>query len=586
MKENDIDKIKAKLRLNEIDEAQRKELFKKFTDAGGKVISEREKRRSLMIDREKQKEHQRRLDEHHKAKSQHKGAIELNEKKANLSPIKKTTPRLQEDPPFNKFIIRMKLRLMRVTGFNTLFFHKSFLKKLSGPYKTSLMELQMAYLALFKKDPSLGNRIIGRLDKISPLYYALIDIAGDIFDPMLFDEITENFIISPESPHGVSEIREPLTRLFRPLFILKPYENTLLNAFEKSIDYYGEIANTRELKTIKKKDLRNSLFIIFDDLFPKLHTLFCHYHGVLFLENDRKIEELLEIIPAEKPDARKKGYSSNYERSSLSTSIEDIYSKEEITQESSQESEEDKNLKEGLKLMYKLDFNTLRSLYDKKNRFELIQENDKTLLTYLLFLEFESEYSIILTTNQIKFNIDFDSHGKSNYKEKLQNLFERMRKCHEAFMTYYDAYGSYIKIKSSRPISNEQYITYTKRVDEVTKRKNELGLMCRNVIQSFMENVQSVLSELVEDMNTNQRFINNPQDIIEIYEQIEGDKKLKNKKIYEAIQIAYKYAMALSYRLSPGGDLTGSGEFSEEKSVEEKKSPENESILKELDDII
>jgi predicted transcriptional regulator len=98
MKENDIDKIKAKLRLNEIDEAQRKELFKKFTDAGGKVISEREKRRSLMIDREKQKEHQRRLDEHHKAKSQPKGATELNEKKANLSPIKKTAPRLQEDP--------------------------------------------------------------------------------------------------------------------------------------------------------------------------------------------------------------------------------------------------------------------------------------------------------------------------------------------------------------------------------------------------------------------------------------------------------------------------------------------------------
>jgi len=579
MKDNDIDRVKSNLRLNELTESQKKELFKKFTDAGGKVLSEREKRRSLMIDREKQKQHQKKLDEHYRTKIQ---TPVTSVKKISSSHGR--TQAIQQDPPFNKFIIRMKLRFMRVTGFNTLFFHKKFLKDLSGIYKTSLMELQMAFLALFKKDPSIGNRIIGRLDKISPVYYALIDTAGDIFDPMLFDEITEKFIQYPETPHGVSEIQEPLTRLFRPLFILKPYENTLLNAFDKSIDYYCELSNIKEIKNIRKKDIRNALFIIFDNLYPRLHTLFCHYHGVLFLENDRKIEDLLQIIPAEKPDARKRGYSSSYDSSKTFTSIESTTADEMPSIEI--EDEEEKNLKEGLRLMYKLDFQTLRSLYDKKGKFELIQENDKNLLAYLLFLEFENEYSIILTTNQIKFNVDFDSRGKSNYRETLQNLFNRMRKCHEAFMTYYEAYGSYMKIKGTRPVSNEQYITYTKRVDEVTKRKNELGVMFRHTIRIFMENVASVLAELVTDMNSTQRFINNPQDILEVYKEIEGEKKLKDKKIYEAIQITHKYALALAHRLSPGGDLTGTDEFAEESVSEEKKSEESQSILKELDDII
>ena len=54
----EIDKTKQNIRVNDIDESQRKDLFNRFKDAGGKVISDRDSRRSLIIDREKQKQHQ------------------------------------------------------------------------------------------------------------------------------------------------------------------------------------------------------------------------------------------------------------------------------------------------------------------------------------------------------------------------------------------------------------------------------------------------------------------------------------------------------------------------------------------------
>jgi len=112
-----------------------------------------------------------------------------------------------------------------------------------------------------------------------------------------------------------------------------------------------------------------------------------------------------------------------------------------------------------------------------------------------------------------------------------------------------------------------------------------------------MDNLTSELSVLIEDMNGKQRFINNPQDMLEFNYEIEGDKKLKNKKIYEAIQIIYNYASAFSYRVGSGGDLSGKLEFDEnetqipevneeESSGEKKGEKSKESIFDELDDVI
>lgn len=584
----EIDKTKSNIKLHEIDEKQRKELFQKFTDAGGKVLSERDARRGLVIDRDKQKKHQQRLDDHYKSMktTTTKPAYTRQPLPAGI----KNRP-LADDTSWNKFRIRMRLRFMRTTGFNTFFFHEKFLDSFTGSFKSSLMEIQMAYLAIFKRDPNIGGRIIVRLDKASPLYYAVLERAGEIFEPMIIDQITEKYLAFPSVPQPITDLKEPVIDLFRPLYILKPYENTLMNAFEKSITLYSEMADSKNAKTIKKRDIRNALFIIFDKLYPRLHTLFCQYYGILFDENDKRIEDLLSIAPAEKPEGRRRGAqpSSTFSTGGNSEQEADI---KDTDEEDDDVQEEDVTVKEGFKLMYGLDFNTLRKMYDKKNRFEQIYDNDKTFLSYLLFLEFENEYSVILTTNQIKFNIDFSSSTKVDYRETMQELFNRMRKCHEAFLSYYESYGSYCKIRNAKPISNEQYITYTKRLDEVTKRKNDIGTQCRYIIRVFMDNVAHVLSELVDDMNGRQFYINNPQDILELFYQIEGEKKLKDKKIYDSIQIAQRFAAAMAFRLSPGGDLTGTAEFSEEppfssEGPDDEKIPEKrDSILDELDDII
>jgi hypothetical protein len=579
----EIDKTKQNLRVNEIDDSQRKDLFNKFKDAGGQVISDRDARRSLVIDRDKQKQHQQRLDEHYSNKR-----VPSNQRVVSKKKFSPSEP-AHSSSAFDRFRIRMRLRILGITGFNTVYFKNSFFQKFNDYYKPSLIEIQMIFLSLYKKDPKTGNRIIRSLDRISPIYYELCENAGDLYQPFLIDQILDSYRNFPDIPQPLSELRDSINELFRPLFILKSYENSILNSFEKAIDMSISYNEGKKDKNIRKKDLKNALFVVFDKLYPRLHTIFCHYHGILFTETDRGIEDILSIYQSEKP--------GNRVRRDDSKSVQvDSTDEPDLQIDSEQPDEkviENDSVKEGLKLMYKLDINSLRTIYDKKGEFELLNNTDKVLLAYLLFLEFEKEYSFILTTNKIKYNIDFSTTVKVDYRTRMQDIFNQLKKCQDAFRSYYDTYIEYNKIFNQKPVNNNQYIAYSKRLDEIAKKKKQAGSMSRMVIKSLMDNLAAELAVLIDDMNGRMKYISNPQDILEFSYEIEGDKKLKNKKIYEAIEIIYNYASAMSHRISSEGDLSGKLEFDEnEKQPEDadlnevKTVKSGESIFDELDDII
>ncbi len=587
----EIDKTKQNIRVNDIDESQRKDLFNRFKDAGGKVISDRDSRRSLIIDREKQKQHQQKLDQHYSNKRiPAAGRIVSSKKVSSVSSSIQTSA-------FDRFRIRMRLRFLGITGFNTVFFKKSFFQKFNDYYKPSLIETQMIFLTLFKKDPQTGNRIIRSLDKISPIYYELIEKAGDLYDQYLIDRILEGYRNYPEVPQSLSELRESLNALFKMLFVLKPYENSIYNSYEKSIDISNAYTEGKKDKTVRKKDLKNSLFIIFNKLYPRLHTIFCHYQGILFTESDRSIEDILSILQSDKPGNRVR-IDDNRQ---IQTETAELHGEKSETDKPAEELKVSEGVRDGLKLMYRLDNKTLRSIHDKKGEFELLNDSDKVLLAYMLYLEFEKEYSFILTSNKIKYNIDFSTNVKIDYRIKMQDLFNRFNKCRDAFRTYYEMFLEFNKISSQRPVSNSQYIAYSKRIDEVEKKMKQAGSMSRMMIKSFMDNLSSELSILIDDMNGRQKFVANPQDVLEFSYEIEGDKKLKNKKIYQALQIIHDYASALSYRISSEGDLSGKLEFQENEkqievedenfkenrsSEESEKSKTDKSLFDELDDII
>ncbi|HQG43777.1 MAG TPA: hypothetical protein PLH80_05660, partial [Spirochaetota bacterium] len=102
-------------------------------------------------------------------------------------------------------------------------------------------------------------------------------------------------------------------------------------------------------------------------------------------------------------------------------------------------------------------------------------------------------------------------------------------------------------------------------------------------------------------MDEEHKIVDNPQDFLEFDINVESAHLLQDKKVYEAIHLAYFYACALSYRLQEG-DLAGDVAFKDGETPlaivqhNEKSSSasepgdtstkkESSSVIQELDDL-
>ncbi len=587
----DLDKTKENIGISRLDEDTRKKMFEKFVDSGGEVVSEKKKRMErLTIDREKQKQYLRNFEE--SKKKIQKSTLPAQKKRQNQRlPVKKSAES-RKVSVFDRLHLKILLRMNRIILFNSLYFHKKFLERFNNQYNPALIQVQMAYIEIILRDPNMGRRIIERLDNMKPLYYELIDITGNMYDKITSDRIVEHYLDFPDVPKKASELKEPLMSLFRKLYLVRPYEMTIATAYSRAIDLYTRVdeSSASEISSMKK-NVKNGLNVIFQKLYPRLHLLFCHYNGILFDDQDSEIDRILDIKEEERPG--KRVFSMRHETDEEAADTEEPA---EIPEETVSDIPDD--VKKGLSLMYNLDMKQLRKEYDREGTFNLINDDDNVLVTFLLFSEFDREYSLILTSNKIKYSVKYGAQGKFDYRVRIQQIFDEMRKPVAALKKYAEEVAKFEKVRRQKPLSSNQYIDYTKRLESMEKTMIQTGKIARMSVKSFMDIIAKECRRLIDDMEGTQEYITNPQDIINFEFNIEGEKKLNGKKVYQAIQLVYFYALALSYRLSEGGDLTGSIQQNDTKkeadeSMNNKTKPSGDdgstsdkSVLDELDDML
>jgi hypothetical protein len=594
-----IDKIKENLGVTKLDEKTRKELFEKFVEGGGKVVDEKNRKLRLNVDKDKQNNLSKKP-----RRYPDPGPRKEAPKARNVKAVSPLRPVPSDDFVslmnfFSSLKLRFRLKLRGITGFDGRYFNNKFFNKFNIIYKSALIEIQILYFELFRKNPPAGRDLTDKLDEMKPQYFELIEMAGNIFDKILSDQILEQYANFPELPKRVSELREPILRLMKKIYVLSRYENTILYAFERAIDLYGKSGEIlSESPSAAKKKMRNDIFVVFHKLLPRLHLLFCLYHGRNFLEYDPDIEALLAVADSEKPG--KRVLDSYFE--SVSAPAKEGAKGETPTEEP----EEDegslfKGIRKGLEIMSMLDMSKLRSDYERKGLFGDASGVDKVIIAYLLFNEFDKEYSCVLTTNKIKYRKDYITRTHGDHKAGLVGLYDKMKQSVDSLKEYAEELKGYEKAKKEKPLSNAQYIEYTKRLEALEKKKNVVGKNTLTTVRAYMNEVAQELNVLVEDMDSQQEHIDNPQEALVFDPLLEGEKKINNKKIYEAIYIVHCYASAFAYRLSPGGDLSGDIEFKKdeletvlkkkaeapaETKKEEPGPAKPKSVLEELDDLL
>ncbi|HPY03448.1 MAG TPA: hypothetical protein PL161_09525, partial [Spirochaetota bacterium] len=132
-----LDKTRDNIRVSDIEDNTRKELFQKFVDAGGKVVKET-RPKPMVFDREKQKVIAEKMDSFHSNKKR------TSRSKSSLS---ESSIEIETSPSFlDSFINRLILFITGVTSFSGRRIKKSFFDSFADEYKISMMELQMIYL--------------------------------------------------------------------------------------------------------------------------------------------------------------------------------------------------------------------------------------------------------------------------------------------------------------------------------------------------------------------------------------------------------------------------------------------------------
>ncbi len=595
MDKDRLDKTKDNIGVSKLDESTRKKLFEKFVDGGGRVIVERSKGRRLTIDREKQKQFLKRVDRHSTRQVKRERPRPESTRRVAAA---KTATRAENGAMalfFGRLKLRFKLKLLGITGFNGYAFNGRFFRKFNNHYRPALMELQIMFLDMFKKNLSVGSRITDKLDEMKPLYYELIEMAGNLFDKMEADQVLEQYINFPEVPKKTAELKEQVLSYYKKLYVLSQYENSILTGFDRAIELYSKIEeNPTQSRSAMNRRMRNAVFVLFHKFFPRLHLLFCLYDGRLRPMYDPDIEMMLGITEADKPGNRQ-----------LARYFDDmaVEMEEEGVQKSEEKEEVDENrlkiIRIGLEMMASLDMAKMRMHHDRQRLFENVSDADKVFITYLLFNEFDHEYSFILTTNKIKFRTDFVARTKVDFRARLTDLYDKMRKSTDILSEYAENLVDYEKSRREKPTGSSQYIEFTKRMESLEKKKNAIGKSARAVVRDYMLEIVQELQVLLDDMDSHQLYIENPQEVLTFDPQIEGEKKINGKKIYEALYLVYCYAFAFAYRLSTGGDLSGDLEFNKEEleqmrqqskeaatATDQAEKKPDKSVLEELDDMI
>jgi hypothetical protein len=565
-----LDKTKENLKVNAMSADSRKELFHKFVEAGGKITNEADNGNVLKksIKTIPAKTKQADLNYRHNT----------NKKNLHNSPPVKIIHENKKPADHragvleslsNKILIRLKLYFLNVTDFSSSCFNIKFLHLFTSEYKTSLMGMRLIYLEIFEHNEDLANHIKYKLEKINPVNLQLIEGIAGLYNEGEVEKIIEGYLNSPETAQPIESIMEPLLSIFRKVYLLKPYEHNIFTAFERSLEYYITATKKKSSEfSLKRKNLKNDIYIIFEKLFPSLYWLFCKYHNKKFALGSAEIEAILKTKAVKKDGYIKKNITESAAEKNKNQTDEnqipengkDASSGEEIT-----------NLAI-LSHYTPTNINALRVQYDKSDIFSHVKNNDKMLYIYLIFQEFDTEYSFLLTTNKIKFKFDYMGSGYINFKEKFLDLYDNIKNNIDLLKEYAISYDIFLKVQSEIPFTNDRYIAHTKEVSTLEQRRIRAASSAKHSILNYMTEVSNILRPLTDDMKGPGKIIDNPKDIFSFEIAADANKKLNHKTISESVFSAFKFANAFIYKLS-NGDLIGELEFKEPE--KEKLQTEN-----------
>ncbi|MCB1174191.1 MAG: hypothetical protein KDK39_11515 [Leptospiraceae bacterium] len=481
----------------------------------------------------------------------------------------------------NRFFIKLGCMSRGVTPFGSDMVKPGFLSLLNLDAKRALMECQILGNDLFANNRQTAIKIVKELDAKNPLLVELMERATSLYNRGELGDLTGSYTPGSRKPVALDSIRPGIFSLLRKLYYLRPYAETYTIAAEMAIDIQQSIEKKHAgLYTAKKKKIRQEWRILMDSIYPGLVLLAQRAEMKRAESGSRLFEEMIGVLEEDRIGKRKPGdpvgavpdeKKTTEDAGAADETAADAES-DESDAEQSAKPEIPRELEFGYKIMRIYPLAALRKKHDNKDEFKSFSERDKVFLSMLFFREFEEEYSFILTTPKIEFEIQYQGGAKIDYHQKLSDLFQESRMVEDAFKNYQHATLE-LRKASDDTHKAANYVEQSKKMEKLEGKAGNAGQEARTQLLDYSEKIIDIFKILIDDMRSDGTIILNKDKPINFDLERDKRKRLHGKAVKDAIMQAYCYLLALTERLRNGDLYGGVIEMSPEEFAEAFQSP-------------
>ena len=476
----------------------------------------------------------------------------------------------QEQKPREGFIdllfFRLRCYLSGVTNLAGNKVRSKFAVYITQDLKDGLSLLHRNLHYFFLGDQEAIQKAIQRLDEMNPIYVELLDHLYSLYNAYDFQQVEEVLQEDPGEDIQIFRLIHSVKSTYLRLYYILPWISTASKVVNLLYQFYAQNATKdKQLSRIKAREMikvirsilpdsaRNYFFLICCDanaVYEVSSNVFRSYIGFNQYNSlgNRVAGESCQLISM----IRKKDQEEN----------EDISSSEETSENEEKEAnpdsdeEEDgnpilrtKEYKYGKALMDQFNPEKLRDKHDPLGHYSLLNDLDKVFLTFLYFKEFDAEYSLLLATNQIFYNIDSSYGVKKDYSRILPPIASTARNVEQVFEEYYSLYTNLKKLEDNPEIN---YIYQTTGEAHLQSRINSQSTVVRQTISQYMQKVVSNFATLIASMKEGRNIVRNMDDVLSFGGKLDKQKKLSGKQVKECITEAYCYSLALKYQVEEG----------------------------------
>lgn len=598
----DIDKTRDRLKLDDIEEDDRRDLFNKFVDAGGEVVYDSRKKinsttTNINANTNSHIKKNNSINTNSQSRFEHsdikpKKELHPTNKQTNYEAIEKikTNEVFKHANKSKPLFFNFKLWLSAFSSGVITFFggkvNPKFLNFIDKNVISSLLEMDtLMFNALNpmgindadskNKREKIISRFATELEDVE-----LLERIKDQYDEKVYKNLLRPYKELDSPVIAVNYVNE-LKGMFRPLYVLHLYSSKIKLVGEKAMSSYAIVDNmSRGIVNSRISAFKRAVELIYSKYYPKLLILL-QYASKEKLETLEEFNRFLEIT-----DVDILGYYTK-----LKLANQKIHeSKIEAAKENIGKKDEEEKLNKiesiGVKLIekcvsFKKEDNNIEYETDP---FYTIEENDKIYRIKVLIDFLDREYSILFVSNKVKYNLVYDNLVRTDYKSDFNNIFLSLSDINSRFNEYSEICKNILKVEEDEAMRFEQ------RVSMLSERNGQRAYISKNLkstVMSIINSFKKKLDKLLLDKEEREKIIANPNDILTLFADIGNHKKrVQGYNVLKALTEAYYFISGFNYLITEG-ELSGAGILIDkaEETIEENKEEKDDKEDKKEEEI-